>query len=216
MSNTLELVLNPTTATSVQKALLTLPNPPELDVCVQASEPVDNALNGVRTHCRVRVEGELGDFCGMSFGEAEAQIDGSVGHYFAHSLQSGLIVVRGNAKDSLGALGCGGLLAVYGSAADRVGVGLQGSDIIVRGNVGALAGVGMQSGTLIIGGNAGQELGKGLGGGTIYLRGEAASVSPDVEEVRGKESDKLRIGLLMLKAGIKAAGKDFKVFRSVH
>lgn len=163
---------------------------------------------------RLRVEGDIGDFCAMAFGEAEGLFAGSVGNYFAHSLHSGMITVHGTAKDSLCPLGISGLLAVYGSAGDRTAVALQGADVIVRGSIGALGGLGMRSGTLIVGGNAGRELGKGMIGGTIYLRGDAESLSPNIEEVRTKESDKLKIGLLMLKAGIKVTGKEFKVYRA--
>lgn len=171
---------------------------------------------GFREVTETIVKGSIGDFGLCSFGDGECKISGSVGDFFGHSISSGVLVVRGNAKHSLGALGAGGLISVYGDAGNRAGVGLQGADIVVRGSVGSLAGLGMQSGTLIVGGSAGKDLGKGLRGGTIYIRGEAESISPDIEEQRLREPDRLKIGMLMLKSNISLTGKEFRVFRSTH
>jgi glutamate synthase domain-containing protein 3 len=111
-------------------------------------------------------------------------------------------------------MGTGGLITVYGSAKDRVGVSLRGADVLIRGNAGADVAQGMTSGTIIIGGTAGEKMGQGMTGGTIFLRGDAADISPDIEEFRLREPDRLKLGLLLLKAGIKStAGKEFRVFR---
>jgi glutamate synthase domain-containing protein 3 len=73
----------------------------------------------------------------------------------------------------------------------------------------------MQSGTLVIGGNAGENLGHQLRGGSIYIRGEAKSISPDIEEARLREPDRLKLSLLLMKAGIKASAlKEFRVYRT--
>ena len=176
----------------------------------------DYVGSGFRQVSEVVVQGSVGDFGFSSFGDGECKISGNAGDFFGHSASSGVLVVRGNAMRSLGALGVGGLIAVYGDAGDRAAVGLQGADIVVRGSVGSCAGLGMQSGTLIIGGAAGPDLGKGLRGGTIYIRGEAESISPDIEEHRLREPDRLKIGLLLLKSNIKSAGKEFRVFRSAY
>jgi len=171
---------------------------------------------GFRDVSEVVVQGSVGDFGFSSFGDGECKVSGNAGDFFGHSAASGVLVVRGNAMRSLGALGVGGLIAVYGDAGDRAAVGLQGADIVVRGSVGSSAGLGMQSGTLIIGGFAGRDLGKGLRGGTIYIRGEAQSISPDIEEQRLREPDRLKIGMLLLKSNIKSTGKEFRAFRSTH
>ena len=171
---------------------------------------------GFREIAETVVQGSIGDFGFCSFGDGECKVSGNVGDYFGHSIVSGILIVRGNAMHSVGALGTGGLIAVYGDAGDRAAVGAQGADIVIRGSVGSLAGLGMQSGTLIVGGAAGNNFGKGLRGGTIYIRGEAESISPDVEEQRLREPDRLKIGMLMLKSNIKSTGKEFRVFRSTH
>lgn len=186
----------------------------EVEVHGMTSQPY--VLNGYRLRGHLKVQGDVGDFCFMSFGESEGTIEGNAGHYFAHSIHSGALFVHGDTGLGLASLGQGGLVSVYGNAGSRVALGMQGADVVIRGNAGSLCGLGMQSGSIVIGGNAGEEMGKGMRGGIIYLRGDARSISPDIEEVRMREPDKLKIGLLMLKAGIKATGKEFKVFRPAH
>jgi methylamine---glutamate N-methyltransferase subunit B len=171
---------------------------------------------GLRRVHEIALTGPVGDYGFCSFGDGECRIEGTVGNYFGHSIHSGIIIVNGHAGHSLGALGIGGTIAVYGNAGDRVATCLRGGEVLVRGSVGKHAGIGMQNGCLIIGGNAGPNLGHQMRHGTIYLRGDAESVSSDVEEHRLREPDRLKIGLLMLKAGIKASGKDFKVYRHIH
>jgi methylamine---glutamate N-methyltransferase subunit B len=168
---------------------------------------------GLRIPGHIKADGTLGDFCFLSFGVADARVEGNVGSFFGHSIQSGSIIVRGHAKSSLGAMGQGGLITVYGNSQERTGVCLQGADIVIRGSAGARLGQGMSSGTIVIGGNAGSEMGHGMTGGSIFLRGEAESISPQLEECRLREPDRLKIGLLLLKSGIKSTGKEFRLFR---
>ena len=121
----------------------------------------------------------------------------------------------GSAAHCLAAMARGGLNVVLGDCADRAGVSLRGADVLVRGDAGAQAGYRMQSGTLVIGGNAGENLGHQLRGGSIYIRGEAKSISPDIEEARLREPDRLKLSLLLMKAGIKASAlKEFRVYRT--
>jgi len=162
----------------------------------------------------IDIVGPVGDYAFCGADNVDVTVDGDAGEFAAHSLRSGQVVIKGSVTDSLGSMAVGGLVAVYGSAGARAGICLHGADIFVRGNVGAEAGFRMQQGTIIIGGNAGEQLGKRLQGGTIYLRGDAVSISADIEEQRLREPDRLKLGLLLLKAGIKTpSGKDFRVFR---
>ena len=171
---------------------------------------------GIRGVSKVSIQGAIGQFGLCSYGDGECIVEGNVGDFFGHSLHSGVLVVRGHAKNAVGALGAGGLITIYGNAGQRIGMGLQGADVVIRGSVDSHAGLAMQSGTLIIGGNAGPHFGQGMRGGTIYIRGEAASICPNVEEQRLREPDRLKIGLLMLKSGIKSTGKEFRAYRSVQ
>ena len=172
--------------------------------------------SGLRDVSIVRVIGNLGDFAFCSFGDGQAEVAGDAGAYLGHSFHSGILVLQGNAKDNVGAIACGGTIAVLGNAGARLGIGMQGADLVVRGSVGNQAGLGMREGMIVVGGNAGKDLGLRMAGGTIYLRGDAESISDDIEEHRMREPDRLKIGLLMLKAGIKASGKEFRVYRSIH
>jgi glutamate synthase domain-containing protein 3 len=185
-----------------------------LQVRVTGGEGQAYVGSGLADLQHVEVVGRVGDyaFCGLD--NCQCTLDGDAGNFFGHSIDSGLVIAKGSVGHSAGAMGRGGLIAVYGSAGDRVAVSLRGADLIVRGAAGALAGLGMREGTLIIGGTAGEGLGRGMRGGAIYLRGEASSISSDVEEHRLREPDRLKLGLLFLKAGIKAnTGKEFRVFR---
>lgn len=214
VSSPLQINLETTSADAFRTQILSVGTMHDAEVTVLGCKGQNFIANGLRLHGRISFIGNSGDYSLMSFGNAEANIDGNVGNFFAHSIQSGAIFVQGDAGSSLGALGAGGLISVTGSTLDRVAVAMQGADIVVRGNVRDLAGLGMQSGTLIVCGNAGKEMGKGLRGGVIYLRGDVESISPEIEEVRLREPDKLKIGMIMLKSRLKVTGKEFRVYRS--
>ncbi|MCU0715619.1 MAG: hypothetical protein MUD03_05780 [Pirellula sp.] len=216
MPTTLRFDLSSEQPAHVRHQLRALDSQQEHEIEVVCAGAPSYVLNGYRVHGHVKVVGSVGDFCLLSFGDSEGTVEGDAGDFFAHSIHSGVLVLHGNAGAGVASLGRGGLVSIYGNAGDRIALGMQGADIVVRGNVGDQCGLGMQDGSIVIGGNAGEELGKGMRGGTIYLRGDAKSVSEDIEEVRLREPDKLKIGLLLLKAGIKATGKDFKVFRPIH
>lgn len=216
MPTTLRFDLSSEQSAAVRHHLRALDRREEHAIEIGCSGVPSYVLNGYRIHGHVKVMGSVGDFCFLSFGESDGTVEGDAGDFFAHSIHSGVLLLHGNAGDGVASLGHGGLVSIYGNAGDRVALGMQGADVVVRGNVGTQCGLGMQNGSIVIGGNAGEELGQGMRGGTIYLRGEAKSISSDIEEVRLREPDKLKIGLLLLKAGIKAIGKEFKVFRPVH
>jgi methylamine---glutamate N-methyltransferase subunit B len=170
---------------------------------------------GLRDIPSLTVMGAAGSYAFCGIDNCQCTLDGDAGDYFGHSMASGQLVCKGAVGHGAGAMARGGLLAVYGSSGDRAAASLRGADIIVRGNAGDFAGKGMLQGTLIIGGSAGDGLGKGMRGGVIFLRGDASGISSDIEEHRLREPDRLKIGLLLLKAGIKSSGgKEFRVFRS--
>jgi methylamine---glutamate N-methyltransferase subunit B len=159
------------------------------------------------------LDGDLGDYCLSHFHGVEADVRGNIGHCGAQAIQSGSIIIRGHAADALAAYGSGGLVAVYGNAGKRAALALDGADVLVRGSVGSQAAYAMRSGSLIIGGTAGPELGKGMLGGVIYIRGESASVAEHLHEVRMREPDRMRLALILLKAGVKSTGREFRVLR---
>ena len=75
---------------------------------------------GLRDIDEVAVQGAIGDFGFCSFGDGQGQVEGNVGNFFGHSIALGILVVRGHAKHSVGAMGTNGLIAIFGNAGDRV------------------------------------------------------------------------------------------------
>lgn len=188
------------------------PNPPTIHFTGATGQDFLGA--GLSDMHSVLVSGKAGKFafCGME--NCECTLEENAGDDFGHSLASGLLICRGSVAHRVGAIARGGLIAVYGTAGDRAALSLRGADVVIRGNAGAMAAMNMQQGTLVIGGNAGPGLGTGMRGGVLFVRGDAKNISPDIEEHRLREPDRLKLGLLLLKSGIKATvGKEFRVYR---
>ena len=162
---------------------------------------------------RVMINGSVGAFCGMLNAGADLDISGDAGQACGHSLSAGAILIRGHAGTAVGAFAGGGFIGVHGTAKEDCGLCLNGADIVVRQSVGARAAHGMRRGNLVLGSDAGHELGKDCVGGTIYLRGSAGSIADCLREVRMRESDAVRLGLLLVRAGIKGTAKDFRIYR---
>jgi glutamate synthase domain-containing protein 3 len=169
--------------------------------------------SGIAQGIKVSVTGQVGAFFGLLNAGGDLELNGDCGAGCGHSMSAGGILVRGQAGHALAAFARGGFIGVHGSAKDACALALAGADIVVRQSVGARAAERMQSGHLVLGSDAGAELGKDAIGGTIYLRGTAASVSDQLQEVRMRESDAMRLGLLLVRAGIKGNAKDFRVYR---
>jgi formylmethanofuran dehydrogenase subunit C len=99
-------------------------------------------------------------------------------HWIGAKMQSGRIVVNGNAGRHLGSEMRGGQIHVQGNAGDWVGGEMHGGLIHVRGNAGHLVGAayrgsarGMTKGTILVGGDAGDEIGSSMRRGLIAIRG---------------------------------------------
>lgn len=169
--------------------------------------------SGLAQPLKIVLTGMAGPYFGMLNAGADLDLSGDAGVCCGHSMNSGSILIRGNAGASLAALARGGFIGVHGAAKDACGLGLAGADVIVRQTVGARAGQHMRSGNLILGNDAGPDLGLDAIGGTIYLRGEATSIADCMREVKMKDSDSMRLGLLLVRAGIRAATKEFRIYR---
>jgi formylmethanofuran dehydrogenase subunit C len=65
-------------------------------------------------------------------------------------------------------------------------------------------------GTIVIGGDAGEGLGDLMRGATVFLRGQAKSLGRGVQEAPLREREKLRLGLLLINAGIRGEVSDFR------
>ena len=95
-------------------------------------------------------------------------------------LDSGLLLVDGDAGDHAGALMRGGALRINGSAGLLAGCQMAGGSLDVAGNVGdhAASGLpgsmdGMRGGQFIVRGNAGHRLGDRMRRGTLVVLGDA-------------------------------------------
>ena len=168
---------------------------------------------GLRNVGQATISGPIGDYCWGGITSFHVIVEGNVNHACGFGLCGGSILIQGNAGDALACFARSGWVATYGSCGDRCGTGLQGAEVIIRGSVGNEAAYGMRSGTLVVGGGAGLELGREMSGGTLFVRGEIQGIAKGIEEFRLKEADRFRLSLLMLKAGIKADGKDFRGYR---
>lgn len=168
---------------------------------------------GLNASCRLSIEGDLGDYCVCGMSNAEVEIRGRAGCGLGEATESGSIILNGDAGDSVGAFSRGGFIAVFGRAERRVAVGMSGGDVVIHGSIGSQGAMGMTAGVLLILGGAGAMLGQEMQGGTIYIRGEVESMAPHLEESRMREADRLRIGLLFLKAGIESDARDLRVLK---
>lgn len=208
----LDLALNEALRVVGRSPLADDPNPPTIHFTGATGQDFLGA--GLSDMHSVLVSSKAGKFafCGME--NCECTLEENAGDDFGHSLASGLLICRGSVAHRVGAMARGGLIAVYGTAGDRAALSLRGADVVIRGNAGAMAAMNMQQGTLVIGGNAGPGLGTGMRGGVLFVRGDTKNISPDIEEHRLREPDRLKLGLLLLKSGIKATvGKEFRVYR---
>ncbi len=170
---------------------------------------------GLSAALNIAIQGDVGDFSFMLNENADFDVHGDVGRCIGHSMVSGYVLVHGSAGDLFGAYACGGVLAAIGGAGNRCGLGLAGADVIVRSDVGDEAGLGMTSGALVLGKSTGDQLGLGMTGGTIYVRGAVKSLADGIREQRMKDSDTMRLSLLLARAGVRAASKEFRAYRAI-
>lgn len=179
-----------------------------------ASEAMSGLLAGLDLSLELAIQGNVGQFAFMASNRTVIDVFGNAAGSCGHSLQSGSILVRGDSANYLAAYALGGYIAVHGRAGDYAAYGLSGGDILVRSRCGDGAGAQMRSGTLVLGNGCGEQLGQGMTGGTIYVRGEVGSVAEGVQAGRLKDSDTIRLSLMLVRAGIKTTFEKFQVFRA--
>ena len=188
--------------------------PAESKFLVHSPMRINGIGAGIDHGISMTIGGDVGDFAFLMSDKAHVEVKGNAGISCGHSFVSGSILIRGTAGDSLAAFATSGFIAVHGSAGKRCGLGLAGADVFVRSTVGDEAGYNMSAGTLVLGNGAGENVGYGMTGGLIYIRGEVKSVSDSARLVRMKDAESLRLGLFLARAGIRAGGADFRVYRS--
>jgi formylmethanofuran dehydrogenase subunit C len=105
-------------------------------------------------------------------------------HWIGAKMQSGKIIVHGDAGRHVGSEMRGGEIYVLGNASDWVGGEMHGGLIHVRGKAGHLVGAayrgsarGVTKGTILIGGDAGNEIGHSMRRGLIAIGGNIGDLA---------------------------------------
>ncbi len=105
-------------------------------------------------------------------------VEGDAGAYAGRTMKSGRLDIRGSVGDFLAAGLKGGLVTVKGAAGNFVGAvltgeknGMAGGTVIVDGDIGERAGDRMRRGTIITRGKTGASAGSRMLGGTILAEG---------------------------------------------
>jgi formylmethanofuran dehydrogenase subunit C len=134
------------------------------------------------------VKSRLADFFTVS-GDSNDEIhewEGDLAgvHWIGAKMQSGRILIQGNAGRHIGSEMRAGEIHVQGNAGDWVGGEMHGGLIHVRGKAGHLVGAayrgsarGMTKGTILIGGEAGNEIGHSMRRGLIAIGGSIGDLA---------------------------------------
>jgi len=126
----------------------------------------------------------VGDFFELQeTGGETLVIEGDLSKFkkLGQEMESGRLVVRGNAGMHLGAYLHGGTIEIFGDTGDWAGAEMKGGLIHIHGNTGHRAGavyrgseVGMRGGAILVDGNAGLEIGSFMRRGLIAVGGNAS------------------------------------------
>lgn len=187
-------------------------SPPTIDrpLRIRGIANQQHALMGLNVAAQITVEEGLGDYAFAYNQHANGLVEGTVGDGCAEGMLSGSVRVRGDAGTGAGCSLSGGTLAIYGHAGAYCGAVMRGGELFVRGNVGPAAASRALWGTLVIGGNAGEGLGDAMRGATIFIRGTCPALGRGVREAELRERERLRLGLLLINAGIRGDAKEFR------
>lgn len=122
------------------------------------------------------------DRIGEAMETGEIIVEGDAGVRLGRMLAGGRISVSGSVGAHAGSAMSGGVIRISGDAGERLGgplagemMGLKGGTITVGGNVGARAGDRMRRGVIFVKGNAGSDLASRMIAGTIVVGGMAAA-----------------------------------------
>ena len=168
------------------------------------------ALMQINHPLRVRVLGSLGDYACAWNDETVVKVERNVGHGAGEGMISGSLRVCGDAGLGIGTAMTGGTVAIYGSASHRVGAAMRGGGLFVRGDVGDDVGLGALAGTIVIGGDAGKNLGDPHSNVDVFIRGQSQSLAHGVVEATLWKKQEVKLGLLLISAGIRGSASDFR------
>jgi len=165
---------------------------------------------GLNASIRVDIAGHTGYYAAGMNKEATVVVHGNAGPGVGENMMSGRVEVMGFASGGAGASAHGGLLVIRGDAGLRCGISLKGGDIVVGGDVGSFSAFMAQAGRMVICGDAGDGLGDSLYEAVIYVAGKIGSLGADARVEPMSDTDYAAVRELLAKAGIDAAGKEFK------
>jgi formylmethanofuran dehydrogenase subunit C len=122
------------------------------------------------------------DRIGWQMDSGTLVVEGDAGDYAGACMRGGEIIVRGNACDLVACEMTGGSLIIEGNAGDFAAStlpgsmdGMRGGTLVIKGHVGERCGDRMRRGSVIIFGNSGDFLASRLVAGTIALGGRASA-----------------------------------------
>lgn len=118
-------------------------------------------------------------------------VKGDVSGEFGYGMESGIVIIGGNADWNLAHLMKKGDIIAKGNVKDNAGYEMYGGSIIVEGNVGKSVGLFMNGGKIIVNGNAGGDVGKYLWGGEIHLNGEYKTIGSEIRHGKIYHKEKL-------------------------
>lgn len=173
-------------------------------------------LMGLSGHFRLIVEGAVGHYAVAFNAGPEIRIYGVAGDGVGEGMESGSVRVHGDAGRGVGTAMTGGTLAIYGSVGADAACALRGGSVFIRGSAGPGAASSAIHGTLVIGGKAGAGVGDQMQDTVIFIRGAVESLGRGVVETPVTQGERLRLGLLLLDAGIRGEAADFRRYVSAR
>ena len=185
-------------------------NEPDCSYRIIGAVREDYLLMRLHGLARVWLDTLLGDFAFALLNGPEVRVTGDAGNALGEGMIAGSLRVNGNSGHALGLSMRGGTLALYGHTGNDCGRFMDGGEIFVRGNAGWGVGAGAISGAIMVAGDAGPGLGDQMLDASIYVRGTVKSLGRGVVESPVNQKDRLRLGLLMINAGIRGEARDFR------
>ncbi len=180
------------------------------EVVVRDTRSRHNLGVGLPAGAKIRLEGNVGYYCGGLNNGAFIDIENNAGWGVGEAMASGEVTVGGYAGMSAGASMLGGLIHVKGDAGPRCGVAMKGGDIIVEGKIGYLSGFMAHSGRIIALGGADDACADSLWGGEVWVGGAIGSLGVDTKIVEPKPEEVVSIEQLLASRGINDYSRDWK------
>lgn len=209
-----EVTVDFRSASSAQiRSMLSTTSGDSTTIRVIGTNGCDSILNGLRGDANIEIPESLGTYCCGYLDGVNVTVDGDCGDSCGVAMHSGTFIAKKSVGARFGAFAKNGLLACYGSTGPFAGAGLCGADLFIRRHAGDFAGFEMASGTIVLGRDGGKCIGAGMRDGVLFVRGEVESFSDHLVEAKMTDTDRFRLALLLVKAGVKSEPESFRVYR---